>query len=100
MTLLFDAATLETTAFAGAFAGTLAATFAADFGATLDFAAGLVAAFAVLLVTGLLALLVVIFEADPNFRLAAFFSVALDFVKIFFALEATGGFAGFFMFSH
>jgi hypothetical protein len=36
-------------------------------------------------------------KEDLEFRLAAFFSVALDFAEILLALESTWGFAGFFM---
>jgi hypothetical protein len=107
--LLFGAAALLATTFTDPFEATFETGLAAAFtGAFAVGLAGLVAGFAAPLdadfiagLAGLVELLVVvIFEADPNFRLAAFFSVALDFVKIFFALDATGGFAGFFMFSH
>jgi len=88
--------------FTGAFAATFGAGLAAAFTGAFD--AGLATAFAALFAMVLLAdldelLVVVIFGADPNFRLAAFFSVAGDFVDFLFALGATAGFAGFFMLS-
>jgi hypothetical protein len=97
------AATLALITFLGAAAlpaillvATLAATF--ETGLDTPFGAGFTVELVAALVTVLLAdlfelLVVVIFKADPNFRLAAFFSVALDF----FAFEAARDFAGFFM---
>lgn len=82
--------------FDAVFGDGLAATFALVFvaGFAVDLATGFVTDLPVDLAADLLALFeVVILEADPNFRLAAFFSVALEI----FALEATGDFAGFFM---
>jgi hypothetical protein len=90
------AALLLATTFAG-LTTVLAATLATgltEVALVAVFVAGLLAVLLVDLV-GLFD--VVIFETGPDFRLAAFFSVALGFVKIFFALEATESFAGFFM---
>ncbi|TDK66361.1 hypothetical protein [Sapientia aquatica] len=75
--------------FATGFVAGLVAGLAAAFGKA-GFATARVAVFAGATAT-------VFFAEDLGFRLAAFFSVALDFAKILLALESTGGFAGFFM---